>query len=319
MKRKDVYSNVISSITDSLSDGVKPWQACWERDIPIAWPTNALTGKEYQGINASLLLMAQIDNRLCSHQWLTHGQSLEWLESQSKERDLNLVKIRKSGGKGFYFTTDNGGYVGIRKGALRMRCVKWVPPVKGKPVDRAEANGEDVIVRRGFTKTFTLCNVDQIEGIKEAYIPIDMDYQHVCSVIDTYVMLNDLKIVYEGAQPSFSPKEQIIRMPERSLFNSEGSYFVTFLHELVHATKLKHERTPKGYTPSQASAFEELCAEIGAVFLCAKLGIVGEPIDNHASYIDGWLSLLKDDPEAFAHASKYAQQAAESILGVTES
>jgi antirestriction protein ArdC len=63
-------------------------------------------------------------------------------------------------------------------------------------------------------------------------------------------------------------------------------------------------------------AREELVAELGAAFLCADLGISLRPRDDHASYLAGWLKVMKADPRAIFAAAAHAQRACDLLLGV---
>jgi antirestriction protein ArdC len=63
-------------------------------------------------------------------------------------------------------------------------------------------------------------------------------------------------------------------------------------------------------------AFEELVAEIGAAFLCAHSGLAG--IVEHASYIETWLSALRNDKRLIFVAAGAAQKAADFVLGFAE-
>jgi antirestriction protein ArdC len=58
-----------------------------------------------------------------------------------------------------------------------------------------------------------------------------------------------------------------------------------------------------------AYCFEEACAEIGAAFLCARLGIAIEPHPDHARYIHHWLEVMKAQPRAIFAAAAKAQEA----------
>lgn len=68
----------------------------------------------------------------------------------------------------------------------------------------------------------------------------------------------------------------------------------------VEADSLPHQL---GY------AFEELVAELGSAFLCARLGIA--PSFRSASYIDSSLKVLKGDNRAIFSAASYAGHAAD--------
>jgi len=63
-----------------------------------------------------------------------------------------------------------------------------------------------------------------------------------------------------------------------------------------------------------AYAFEELCAELGSAFLCASIGIENAPLQDHASYLDHWLKILKADKRAIFTAASQAQKAADYCL-----
>lgn len=58
-----------------------------------------------------------------------------------------------------------------------------------------------------------------------------------------------------------------------------------------------------------AYAREELCAELGSAFLCARLDIPATL--RSASYIDNWLEFLKEDNRAIFNAANYAGQASD--------
>ena len=60
-------------------------------------------------------------------------------------------------------------------------------------------------------------------------------------------------------------------------------------------------------------AMEELVAELGAAFLCAGLELTPEPREEHASYIESWLTALRDDKRAIFHAAAHAQRAADFL------
>lgn len=55
-------------------------------------------------------------------------------------------------------------------------------------------------------------------------------------------------------------------------------------------------------------------AEIGAAFVGARLGIIGEHIENHAAYIASWLKALRNDKRAIFRAATMAQAAADRVL-----
>jgi antirestriction protein ArdC len=62
---------------------------------------------------------------------------------------------------------------------------------------------------------------------------------------------------------------------------------------------------------SKVAAAEELIAELGAGFLCAEFSIDGSV--SHATYIQDYLKLLEDDPNAIFTAASKAQAAVDFL------
>ena len=56
------------------------------------------------------------------------------------------------------------------------------------------------------------------------------------------------------------------------------------------------------------------CAELSSAMLGAELGLPVTHLDNHASYIEHWLRLLKDDDRAILTAAAKAEEASSLLL-----
>jgi len=67
----------------------------------------------------------------------------------------------------------------------------------------------------------------------------------------------------------------------------------------------------------QDYAKEELIAELGAAFLCAKLGICSEPRKDHAAYLQSWIQALKNDKKFIFSAASQASRAVDYLHGIT--
>ena len=55
-------------------------------------------------------------------------------------------------------------------------------------------------------------------------------------------------------------------------------------------------------------------AELSSAMLGAELGLPVTHLDNHASYIEHWLKLLKDDDRAILTAAAKAEEASSLLL-----
>ncbi len=59
----------------------------------------------------------------------------------------------------------------------------------------------------------------------------------------------------------------------------------------------------------------ELIAEIASCYLATELGVPnGEPLDNHAAYLKGWLKEMKSDPNYIFRASRQASKVCDFLL-----
>jgi antirestriction protein ArdC len=120
--------------------------------------------------------------------------------------------------------------------------------------------------------------------------------------------------VQKASSAFYQASKDCIGMPELSSFRSLADYHATLLHECVHATgaKSRLDRQLMNRFGSEAYAFEELIAELGAAMLCMKTGVDGQL--QHASYIDSWLKVLKQDKNAIIKAASKAQVAMDYLV-----
>ena len=105
---------------------------------------------------------------------------------------------------------------------------------------------------------------------------------------------------------------------QRSFFHDEQVYSVLY-HEITHSTGHRsrlgrHEKIKDHTFGSQDYSQEELCAEMGAAYLCGITGIEQQTIENNAAYIKSWIRTFKDDPKVLVLAAAQAQNAVNYIL-----
>ena len=91
-----------------------------------------------------------------------------------------------------------------------------------------------------------------------------------------------------------------------------ADFWATSLHEHAHWTGHASRLDRPGITDfsgfgSEAYAFEELCAEIGAAFVCKHIGVTRTGLfENHVAYLASWKKKLEDDPSAIRRAIQEA-------------
>ncbi|NDL66050.1 ArdC family protein [Acerihabitans arboris] len=270
--RTDIYQTVTDSIITAREAGVKPWTCPWQRVAGMSGlPSNYATGIAYSGMNIMLLWCSASKQGFNDSRWMTFKQ-----------------------------TQAEGGQV--RKGERGTTAIFYTTLEK--------ENDEGGIDHIPMLKTFTVFNVEQIDGL-----PLATEPGNSAETFDALPQVENLfrssgaNIIEKGQNASFRPSTDEIYLPERHLFPEAADFYATGLHELIHWSggKLRLNREMKGKFGSEAYAFEEIIAELGSAFLMADLGIVGEV--QHESYIASWLKALKNDKRYIFKAAGAASKA----------
>lgn len=275
-----VYENVTNSIIKSLESGCLPWVKSWEYNQALRLPQNAVTGKTYQGTNIILLWLA---GGYSSNKWLTFKQA----------KDLGGCVI---------------------KGERGTKIIFCKPVTSTKEMENVTTGkAEDVEYSYMATKTYTVFNVQQVEGLPEEYYQVpevpDLNKGEKTPLLEAFIQNAGAEVSHGGGRAFFSPSDDFVQMPDFKQFQDANSYYATIFHELTHWTghAVRLNRDLTGDKGSKKYAFEELVAELGAAFLCAELGVQGEM--RHAGYIENWLKALKGDAKYIVQAASRAAQA----------
>lgn len=288
--RPDIYSRITNQIIISLEQGVKPWTQPWNAAHAAGEVSKPLrhNGQPYNGINVLMLWASAMERSFSAPIWMTFKQALE----------LGAA---------------------VRKGE------KGSSVVYASTINRTEADattGEDVDRAIPFLKSYTVFNIEQIDGLPAHYHaraePIVNPEQRIANA-DSFFAATGAIIQHGGNSAFYAPGPDLIQMPAFDTFRDAHGYYATLAHEATHWTKHKarldrdlgrQKFADSGY------AREELVAELGAAFLCADLGVALEDRADHASYIDHWLKVLRDDKRAIFSAAAHAQRAADFLHGL---
>jgi antirestriction protein ArdC len=304
-EKSDVYRLITDRIIVALENGTPPWKRPWrnaQKGVNTLMPSNAFTGREYSGVNVLLLWLAAEERGFHSDRWLTYNQALE------------------AGGQ-------------VRKGETATLAViyrDWTKQAEDSDGNKLQdAEGKPLMETVPMLRQFPVFNVSQCDSLSEQVSGVST----VTRPQEDFAAVNPEQLdqvlsVVNATGVQFSPKPQNrayyrsvtdqIVMPLTSQFDSEGDYWSTVLHELVHASGHAKRLNREGITKATKQfgdpvyAFEELIAEIGSAFLCAYLGITGDM--QHESYVEGWLSRLKSDKKALFSACRQAREASEYLL-----
>lgn len=280
---RDLYQSVTEKIIAALEAGTPPWIRPWSGGEIDPMPANATTRRPYRGINVLLLNMQAIARGFEHNRWMTFQQALSVGASVRKGEH----------GTGICF-------------------------FKMHEVDSIEAHLVPAETRKviPLLRSFTVFNVDQVEGLPPALVPAATPVP-VWDALDAAEQLMDTSGVpfrFGGNRAFYSPAEDFIQMPNRQAFSSGTDFYATALHELTHSTGHPSRcNRPLGKRHGiDAYAYEELIAEMGAAFLCSHVRLPGRL--QHDSYIASWLAALKGDKRLIFTAASAAQRACDFLL-----
>lgn len=283
--RMTIYETVTSTILSALRRGVVPWRKPWSGES--AMPINAVSQRQYRGVNILLLSLSPY----ADHRWLTRRQ-----------------------------VEEKHGWV--KPGERSTMVVFWK---RWKPVKSNEEEEEPTKPYAPILRYFNVFNVEQCEGLglPVAYDPgPETEHQRISRADELIKTMPHPPTIQEGLSAWYLPAEDLVQIPPLCKFTSADSYYATLFHELGHATGHPYRLNRKGVSGdiqfgSGEYSKEELVAELTSAFCCAIVALDNSLLENSASYIDGWLKVLRADPKAVVIAAAQAQRAADYIKGVT--
>lgn len=289
----DIREEITNDIIELLESGDVDFNLGF--DFRDGLPMNAATGQFYSGVNIFKLSMEKRKSGYLRNKWLTFKQAQEL-----------------------------GGHV--RKGETGVRAIKYgsydvkVRNTTKNALEYSTGSNELAVVgesnsgsdKRVFVNSFVLFNIQQIDGIEWDFAEheiLNID------VIDSLIRSLNIRIESRQEAPFFSPDYDFISMPHKGSFESTEFYYAALLHEVTHWTghKSRLNRDFEKRFETDAYAFEELVAELGAAMLGGMFGIYKPISKNHAGYIAHWIKILKGDKGAFITAASKAWEATNFI------
>jgi antirestriction protein ArdC len=286
VQRANLYDEVTNRIISELEEGTFPWVKPWGHSGTTApgLPRNALTARNYSGVNVLILWGEVIEKGYPSQSWLTFRQALE----------------------------AGGNVMKGERGTTVVYADRFTPE---KEKERARDTGDEAKAIP-FLKRFTVFNVAQCEGLRPGFAadPAPLPEREIMPVAEAVIAASGVDFFIRGDKAFYSPTLDAVVVPPQPAFFEQIDYYRTALHELTHATGHASRLGRKfgARFGNRDYAREELIAEMGSAFLCAALGI--EPTVRHADYLASWLDVLCEDNRAIFRAASQASKAADWLL-----
>jgi len=279
-----VYDRITAKIIEALERGVAPWVRPWA----VSLPHNAVSGREYNGVNILSCLAHQLHHGHQCSAYLTYQQAKSlggWV--RQGERGVLLVLYREI----------------------------------ERPSREDNDTDEEQPGRLFLAKGFTVFNLEQTAGLDHVRARLERQRTRGFEPLEECerIVQQTGAVIRDGSRASYSPRNDVITMPPRQAFSSAATYYGTVLHEVCHWTGAPQRlnRQLGAVFGSRTYAKEELVAELGACFLAARCGI--EHVTRSASYIGTWLEALRNDKRFVFAMAKLASQAADYIYPPTNS
>ena len=296
------------------------WKKGWiDGEAVYGMPQN-INGRNYSGSNSFFL---QMDSAM-------HGYKTPVY--------MTFLQIQKENAR-------------INKGAEAMPVIYWDVSIKdanGKRVDRDDYRNmsreeQDRCTVLPFMKAYHVFNMDQTnlaEVNKEKYDKMveqfkapemrDAKGMYENKALDRLFEKQEwvCPIQYDkvSANAYYSPSRDIIVVPKKEQFNigkdkdevyKDGmEYYSSALHEMAHSTgtesRLNRVKGDRFGDPKYAK--EELVAELTAANTGYALGFDKRILDNNAAYLDGWISVLKENPKFIVSVMADGNKASNMVL-----
>ena len=256
---------ILGAIIEQLRKGVPPWRKPWTRSANYIivgakkfsvnlWPRNIRTPEvSFNAYNGVRLIAAATIGKYATNFWV----------NQKTVDELNLR---------------------IREGET-----PW-------------------LIQRHYSYNHAVYNIEQIANyeralglthIRNGTADENFSYQEAEALLRKLCRKASPRLVIETGkdEAAYYPDEDLIHMPSPAQFvnkdklRGEANYWATMWHEVTHWTghqkRLGRFNEIDHFFVDRRYGFEELVAELGAVFLCSSLGI--DANIQGASYIDHWL------------------------------
>lgn len=291
---RDYAKQASEKVIKQLEKGVAPWQKPW--DTPTGAnepPHNPVSKTRYKGLNAIVLRAESEERGYSDPRWVTYNQAKQL-----------------------------GAHV--RKGEHGTRIEYWKFPSTEEGRDKGEGapaeDGAEPQERRIIHRTYTVFNAEQIDNMPVREQTQTQQWE-ASERAERLLRESGARIEHKhGNRAYYQPSGDKIVLPKREQFPTHDAYYSTAMHEMGHWTghesRLNRDTLNQGVKDgfgSENYAKEELRAEMTSMTVNGVMKLPHDP-ERHASYVNSWIKVLKEDPNELRHAARDAGAAADHLL-----
>ena len=299
-KALDLFSEMMITKIESLrsKDG---WKKPWFTEGALQWPKN-LNGREYNGMNAFLLLLHCEKEGYKIPRFCTFDRIQQFNKPGSRDKE---AKPRVSVLKGEHsFPVMLTTFTVVDKETKER--IKWEDYKLLSQEQREKYNVYPKL------QTYHVFNVAQTnlkevrpelwEKLEQEYSMPKVDRSEAFEPVDRMITDNrwicPIKPMY-GDSAYYSISKNEIVVPEKGQFKDGESFYSNLFHEMGHSTGAENQldRLKPTTFGSAEYAREELVAELTAALTAQRYGMSKHLKDDTAAYLKAWLDSLKESPQ----------------------
>lgn len=286
MRADDLFQSITNRLIADIEAGASSWRMPWHTLADAGTPTS-VDGRPYRASNAVWLPLVA-----AAHGW-TSGVFATYRAWQ------------RHGGQ-------------VRRGEHATHVILW-KPTSPNPADND--TDSDQPRRRGLlARAFAVFAAEQVDGADELIAAraarlAERDTPERVETAERYFTAVGATVVEGGNRAYYSQSTDMIHLPPLAQFDHAAHFYGTAAHEHVHWTGHRDRlaRDLSGRFGSDSYAAEELVAELGAAMWCAQTGLSAVTRADHASYLAGWLRVLRTDAKALITVASRAQTAVDHL------
>jgi antirestriction protein ArdC len=295
VKENKMRDEMKTAFLAALKEEKIPWVCDWTK---FKRPQNAVSQRQYHGINSIWLSYIQMERRYQDPRWCTF--------KQAQDKGWQIKKGEKGSRVEFWSLYDTKGKKKLQQTEIDLLRTTL---------------GEDFFDRvKPIASIYVVFNGEQIKGIPDFSCEKNKwDAAQLLAKRDIIIKNMELTFLESGDRAFYSPDKDQITMPKAEYFKTEYGYISTFLHEAGHATghKSRLNRNIQNSFGTPDYAREELRAEIASAFTAQELKIrMADAIElnNRKAYIQSWIEILEKNPNELFASIKDAEKISDYLI-----
>lgn len=335
-KTLDLFADMMIEKINSIS---QDWRKPWFTEGAMAWPKN-LNGREYNGMNALMLMMHQEKegyklpiyatfNAIAAMNVTKDKEGKSRPASDKEGNELPTVSVKK-GEKSFpvMLTTFT---------VVDKETKDKIPYDDYKRLSEAEKQKYNVFPKLHVFRVFNVEQTTLQEARPELWKTLEekntvkkpessekmLSFAPVDKMIQDNLWICPIKPTY-GDNAYYSISKNEIVVPEKRQFKNGESFYSNLFHEMGHSTGAENQlgRLKTAAFGSAEYAREELVAELTAALTAQRYGMQKNLKSDSAAYLKSWLNSLKEEPDfiktTLVDVKKATALITQSIDGVAE-